>query len=961
MTVNTELDRATLAWTGVETAFAPGFPADQPGHVKVTFIAPDETETPLVLDTHFSVTLAAETRIVTVLPIALPAAPGTLFIQRRTPALQQTAFRDNGRFSQKTHELLADLEAMRSGELRFDVDWALGWLKTIRAEVEGAVDDAREEAEAAEDARLAAEGILDTFDDAYLGRKNTFPTLDNDGDPLAVGALVSIYGQPDPLNNGLYEWHDGAWYKLSIAPVAVRRVGRIVATAGQTVVPITLGYMPGMVDVWKDGVRQHVGIEITAGDGATVVFAAPLSAGEVVEWVVYAPFNSAFVLAATNAEDIAGTATDRFSTPASNKAALDSRIGEGFINIVKDADPAIDNEVELRSIAVLGRDVVLGGLPEGLLIRDLAGQTLFRVDRNGKATVGSLAVYPPPSGVLDGSPFAFFVRDKRGTSLFGVDRAGRATAAELKLVGQARPAPVLDGPRNAPLIKDKRGRMLLGWRNDPVDPERGGLAGEPSQDFADRVRDKASYRPPALLRDGREIDDAAESGQLLTGTLSDRDGFRLKVGERRAGAVPTALVMARGPAELFLGVGQSNRGVGGTALNPRKLVGPLYRSSVVGFAQGTTFIAWSNGSAPLPDPDGLTDFLPYQDWASNPELPQSQHAMSSFGVEMARRAAGTPGPGLITHLVWQGGAVIESFVEGSPLFEQKIAIAARAKALAQLYERDLICRAVSFTQGESGATGVYQTELDGFVTSARTRLQAALAQDFAPAVLITQTNIGDVAATGNSIAQAQLNVHLARPTEALITGPMYQTRMTDGGIHGDAESRMMIGEVEGEVYYRLAAGLPWYVLRMHSAVRTGSLLRCKYTASDASYRLPGDDIEFDPGEGEPGDGWVKPIFQLGFDYRYNGVSVPIVASAAAADPNGRYTIIDHFLSSDPGAAATEVIRYALADAGDTVEDGWSSGRGQVRSRGRRSTYRALGHAVPEHIWFYALKQELAVS
>jgi hypothetical protein len=147
---------------------------------------------------------------------------------------------------------------------------------------------------------------------------------------------------------------------------------------------------------------------------------------------------------------------------------------------------------------------------------------------------------------------------------------------------------------------------------------------------------------------------------------------------------------------------------------------------------------------------------------------------------------------------------------------------------------------------------------------------------------------------------------------------------------------------------------------MHSAARTGATVRCKYTASDATYRLPGDDIEFDLGTGEAGDGWIKPVLQLGYDFKYNGVSIPIAASIAVKDPNGRYTIVDHILSSNPGAAGTETIRYAMADGGDTTDDGWASGRGQVRSRGRASTFRRLGYAVPEFIWFYACRQELSL-
>ena len=42
---------------------------------------------------------------------------------------------------------------------------------------------------AAQTAQAAAEAALDTFDDDFLGSKASDPTVDNDGDALADGAL----------------------------------------------------------------------------------------------------------------------------------------------------------------------------------------------------------------------------------------------------------------------------------------------------------------------------------------------------------------------------------------------------------------------------------------------------------------------------------------------------------------------------------------------------------------------------------------------------------------------------------------------------------------------------------------------------------------------------------------------------------------------------------------------------
>lgn len=125
MTVSTENSKsAPLAWTGVETSFAPGFSALDVSHVLATFVAASGVETLLTRGVHFSVTLGTG-GAVTVTPIALPPAPGSLIISRRTPALQSVAFGNLGSFAPSVHESLADAAAMRDAELRQSLPYDL--------------------------------------------------------------------------------------------------------------------------------------------------------------------------------------------------------------------------------------------------------------------------------------------------------------------------------------------------------------------------------------------------------------------------------------------------------------------------------------------------------------------------------------------------------------------------------------------------------------------------------------------------------------------------------------------------------------------------------------------------------------------------------------------------------------------------------------------------------------------
>jgi len=69
----------------------------------------------------------------------------------------------------------------------------------------------------------------------------------------------------------------------------VRNVIRFTATAGQTTFTITGGYTVGLVDVYLNGARL-IGSDYTASNGTTVVLAAGVIAGDVIETVSYTSY-----------------------------------------------------------------------------------------------------------------------------------------------------------------------------------------------------------------------------------------------------------------------------------------------------------------------------------------------------------------------------------------------------------------------------------------------------------------------------------------------------------------------------------------------------------------------------------------------------------------------------------------------------------------------------------------------
>lgn len=126
MTVATQAAIATFSYTGVETSFSAGFPAQDAAHVVVISQNPTTfAQTILTLGVNYSVTLAAGTDLVAVVPIALPLTPATIIVTRQTPGLQATDFANLSDFPPATYTSLFDAAALRSDEATRDFSRAL--------------------------------------------------------------------------------------------------------------------------------------------------------------------------------------------------------------------------------------------------------------------------------------------------------------------------------------------------------------------------------------------------------------------------------------------------------------------------------------------------------------------------------------------------------------------------------------------------------------------------------------------------------------------------------------------------------------------------------------------------------------------------------------------------------------------------------------------------------------------
>lgn len=160
MVVAAENPYRELSWTGVETEFAAGFSAAETSDVVVRYRDGDDVVTTLTETTHYTVTLAAG-GAVTVNPVSLPAAPGTVIMERVTPDTQPVPYGDLSDFSMDALETALDRQVRAGQEFRRKSDLMDASVADAEAAA-AAAGLAEDGAEAAKAAALAAQSAAET-------------------------------------------------------------------------------------------------------------------------------------------------------------------------------------------------------------------------------------------------------------------------------------------------------------------------------------------------------------------------------------------------------------------------------------------------------------------------------------------------------------------------------------------------------------------------------------------------------------------------------------------------------------------------------------------------------------------------------------------------------------------------------------------------------------------------------
>jgi hypothetical protein len=168
----------------------------------------------------------------------------------------------------------------------------------LHAATKAYVDTVAGSATAAAASATAAAASYDSFDDRYLGAKSTAPSVDNDGDALATGAIYW-----NTVANAMFAWTGTEWGSIS-STAAIYRY-RFTAAGGETTESgaddngLTLSYLPGKEQVYLNGVLLVRTTDYTASNGTSITSLAALTAGDILEIITFTSFELASAIEET--------------------------------------------------------------------------------------------------------------------------------------------------------------------------------------------------------------------------------------------------------------------------------------------------------------------------------------------------------------------------------------------------------------------------------------------------------------------------------------------------------------------------------------------------------------------------------------------------------------------------------------------------------------------------------------
>nr|BAR34566.1 tail fiber [uncultured Mediterranean phage uvMED] len=225
----------------------------------------------------------------------------------------------------------------------------------------------------AEDSATAAAASFDSFDDIYLGPKSSAPSVDNDGDALATGALYF-----DTTAGKMFVYDGSSFVVTGSAVNGTSERPVYVATAGQTTFAIT--HDQGFVDVYLNGLKLRTGVDFTDNNATQIVLTSGANAGDIVDIVAFGATQAFNAYTQTQSDA-------RYTRIANNLSELTGTASTARANIgaAPTASPTFTGTVTIpaSSLTYAGTSVTATGAE----LNKLAGATASTAELNKLAGV----------------------------------------------------------------------------------------------------------------------------------------------------------------------------------------------------------------------------------------------------------------------------------------------------------------------------------------------------------------------------------------------------------------------------------------------------------------------------------------------------------------------------------------------------------------------------------------------
>lgn len=416
MTVSASTRKAgPFTGNGVQTTFPFTFKVFTSADISVlTAVTATTVETALVLDSDYSVALNADqdaspggTITYPISGTALPASK-TLTAIGALVYKQATDVPSGGDFNADSIENALDYQNILIQQLLESDSRSVKVTANSTTDPDDLVADlfAAELAAVAAAAAAAASaattaGLLDTFDDIFLGAKAANPTLDNDGNALQTGALY--------FNTAIFEmrvYNGTTWQAAGTTVNGTSKRQSFTATAGQTVFSVAGGYDAGFADVYLNGAKLVNGTDVVVTSGTDVVLASGATVGDSVDVVAFGTFlvansvakngdtmTGALILSANATAALGAVTKQQYETAASLTAS-------GIVELATTAEAQTGTDA-MRAVTPAGLGAVALGV--GQLWQDVkASRALSTVYTNstGRAIMISVAAFPAGSALL---------------------------------------------------------------------------------------------------------------------------------------------------------------------------------------------------------------------------------------------------------------------------------------------------------------------------------------------------------------------------------------------------------------------------------------------------------------------------------------------------------------------------------------------------------------------------------